>query len=116
MEDAIPDLVIEWSPVYRPEWDATPDAYAAHDVVRWGYSRRLARAEDAARRFTAYLGVRHFDPGRYGLAGDPQTKFFVSLFVNRRTVALRTFPTMAQAREMLARFHAQLPLSGSAPP
>ena len=101
-------LTITWSPVYRPEWDDVPRAYIQSGAVGWGRSRRLARAEDPARLFKAYLGVQHFDPARYGLAGEAQAKFFVSLFVGGRTVALRTYPTLPAARAALEQFHAAL--------
>ncbi|HEV2459677.1 MAG TPA: hypothetical protein VGS80_15075 [Ktedonobacterales bacterium] len=102
------ELGILWSPVYRPEWDSTAEAYVEHGVVGWGRSRRLGRAEDVERRFKAYLGVQHDDPARWGLAGEPRARFFVSLFVGQRTVALRTYPTMGEAVETLERFHAAL--------
>ena len=108
MPDDAGSLAIVWSPIYRPEWDDEPDKYVTHGVVGWGRSRRLARAEDAARRFKAYLGAQHFDPARYGLAGPAQAKFFVSLFVGGRTITLRTYPTLRAAREALERFHAAL--------
>ena len=102
------ELAIVWSAIYRAEWDSTPEAYVENGVVRWGRSRRLGRAEDAARRFKAYLGVQHDDPARWRLAGEPRARFFVSLFVGQRTVALRTYPTMGEALAMLERFHAAL--------
>lgn len=108
MAEGASALTFIWSPIYRPEWDDVPGEYVAHGVVGWGRSRRLARAEDAARRFKAYLGVQHFDPARYGLEGEAQAKFFVSLFVAGRTVTLRTYPTLREAREALERFHAAL--------
>lgn len=108
MTDRAESLTIKWSPIYRPEWDDTPEEYVVQGVVAWGRSRRLARAVDTARRFKAYLGVQHFDPARYGLAGEAQAKFFVSLFVGGRTVALHTYPTLRQARDALERFHATL--------
>lgn len=101
-------LTITWSQIYHQEWDDAPGEYVESGVVGWGRSRRLARAEDPARRFKAYLGVQHFDPARYGLAGEAQPKFFVSLFASGRTVALRTYPTLRQAREALECFHAAL--------
>lgn len=108
MSDDADSLTITWSPIYRPEWDDAPAEYVEHEVVGWGRSRRLARAEDAARRFKAYLGVQHFDPARYGLAGEPQATFFVSLFVNGRTVVLHTYPTLHEARDTLERVHSAL--------
>ena len=108
MSNGAGSLTIVWSPTYRPEWDDEPHEYVAYGVVGWGRSRRLARTEDAARRFKAYLGVQHFDPARYGLTGAAQAKFFVSLFVGGRTVGLLTYPTLRPAREALERFHTAL--------
>jgi hypothetical protein len=90
-------LRFQWSPVHHPEWDATPEAYVGAGVVGWGRSRRLARVDDATHHFKAYLGVHHSDPARWGLAGASSTKFFLSIFVDSRLVAFRTFPTMSQA-------------------
>ena len=108
MSDGGGSLSIVWSPIYRPEWDDAPREYVAHGVVGWGRSRRLARAADPARIFKAYLGVQHFDPARYGLAGEARAKFFVSLFVGGRTVTLRTYPTLREAHDALERFHTGL--------
>lgn len=108
MADGSGTLSIVWSPVYRPEWDDAPEEYVASGIVCRGRSRRLARAEDPTRRFKAYLGVQHFDPARYGLAGEAQAKFFVSLFVAGRTISLRTFSTLHEAREALERFWSRL--------
>ena len=106
-----PELMVSWSRAYRPGWDTSPGEYVAHEVVGWGRSRRLARVEDVSRAFKAYVGVQHFDPGRWNVAGEPRSTFFVSLFVANRTVALRTFSTMPEALAELARFHAVLPSS-----
>jgi hypothetical protein len=103
------DLTVRWSAAYHPEWDDTPDAYVAHGVVAWGRSRRLARAEDTARAFKAYLGVQHYDPARWHVPGEPRAVFFLSLFHRGRTVTLRTFPTRAAALAALRDFHARLP-------
>lgn len=105
-------LHIRWSPHYHPAWDTTPEEYVAGGIVAWGRSRRLAKAEDSAVAFTAYLGVQHYDPARWHVAAEPRAKFFVSLFVNRRTVALRTYPTLAEALDELHRFHAALRTTG----
>lgn len=104
----VPGLTYEWSAIYHPEWDAAPEEYVECGLVGWSHSRRLARIEDPARAFKAYLGVQHFDPCRWNLPGEPATKFFLSLFVRQRTVALRTYPTLAEARAELVRFHASL--------
>ncbi len=101
-------LLIVWSPIYRSEWDDTPEAYLAHGVVRWGRSRRLAKAEDARRAFKGYLGVQHYDPRRWHGAGEPRATFFLSLFIANRTLALHTYATLAEARAELGRFHARV--------
>ncbi len=90
-------LTIAWSPIYQPSWDATPQAYVDAGVIAPGRSRRLAKVTDTRRDFKAYLGVQHFEPARWNLPGDATAKFFASFFVNGRTVALRTYPTMAEA-------------------
>jgi hypothetical protein len=103
-----PGLAMSWSAAYRPEWDAVPEAYVAHGIVGWGRSRRLARADDSARGFKAYVGVQHFDPARWHARGEPRAVFFVSLFLRGRTVTLQTFPTMPAALAELRAFHARL--------
>ena len=90
-------LAIHWSPVYQPQWDEAPQAYVDAGVVGVGRSRRLAKAEDASRGFTAYLGVQHWDPARWNLPGEARAVFFVSTLRNHRTLALRTFPTLPAA-------------------
>ena len=102
------ELSIAWSPIYHPEWDATPEDYVAAGLVGWGRSRRLARAEDAAVALKAYLGVQHFDPSQWNLPGEAAAKFFLSLRVHGRTLWLRTFPTMAAALAALRAVHASL--------
>ena len=99
---------IVWSAAYHPAWDAQPQAYVTAAIVAWGRSRRLGRAADPQRAFKAYLGVQHSDPARWGLAGLAQARFFVSLFVAGRTVALHTHPTMTAALGELADFYARL--------
>lgn len=101
-------LTIDWSPAYRSEWDATPDAYVAHGVVAWGRSRRLAKARDAAADFKAYLGIQHFDPGRWHVPGEPRAVYFLSLFLRNQTLALRTYAHLADALAALEHFHTQL--------
>jgi hypothetical protein len=95
---------IEWHREYRPEWDATPQEYAEHEVVQWGKSRRLGMLSSG--RVKAYLGVQHVDPDRAGWAivEAPTTRFFVSVFVSGRVLTLRTYPTMQDALQMLASF------------
>ena len=109
MNNGVAGLTYQWSAIYHPEWDETPEAYVESGLVGWGNSRRLARIEDRARGMKAYLGVRHFDPGRWNLPGEPASSFFLSLFLRGRTVALRTYPTLVLARESLRQFHASLP-------
>lgn len=104
-------LIIAWSAAYRQHWDLTPSAYQEHGVVGWGRSRRLARAHDASRAFKAYLGVQHSDPARWHLAGEPRAVFFLSLFLDGRTVTLRTFPTLPDALVALQDFHSRLTVS-----
>ena len=99
---------IHRSPAYHPEWDATPEAYVASGTVGWGRSRRLGKLVDDALHLKAYLGVQHEDPARWGLAGEPRTRFFLSLFLHGRTVSLRTHPTMDTALTALTAYHNQL--------
>ena len=66
-------------------------------VVGAGRSRRLAKAEDASRSFTAYLGVQHWDPARWKLPGEARAVFFLSTFRQHRTLALRTYPSLPAA-------------------
>lgn len=79
-----------------------------HGLVGWGRSRRLARAEDRAVAFKAYLGVQHDDPARWHGSGPARSVFFLSLFLANRTVTLRTYPTLGAALVELRRFHAAL--------
>jgi hypothetical protein len=99
-----------WSPYYRPEFDSQPDGYLACGLVGWSRSRRLVKVEDPNRAFKAYLGVHHTDPARWQLAGEPEARFFVSLFVEGRTVALSTFDNMSAALSAVCAFHASLQL------
>ena len=111
-------LTVVWSAAYRPAWDSMPEAYVEGGVVGWSRSRRLARAEDASIGFKAYVGVQHYDPSRWHVAGAPRAVFFVSFFQGSHTLALRTFPTMDVALAELRRVHAGLavPLAGPAAP
>ncbi len=106
MHDAL-DVV--WSACYRQKWDEHPRGYVDANLVAWGRSRRLAKIADPARAFKAYLGVQAYDPGHWHVEGEREVKFFVSFFVNGRTIALRTFPTCAEALAALAAFHSRLP-------
>jgi len=102
------DLQIAWAQVYRAEWDTAPDRYVAAGVVGWGRSRRLARIDDPASAFTAYLGIQHFDPTRWNLPGAPVAKYFASVFLHRRTVGLHTYATMNDALAAVRTFHERL--------
>ncbi len=99
---------MRWSAERRQEWDATPEAYVEAGVVGWGRSRRLGKYADEPRRLKAYVGVQHYVPGRWHAAGEPQAKFFLSLFLDGRTVTLRTFRTMDEALAALGAFRAQI--------
>lgn len=99
---------MRWSAERRPEWDATPGAYVEAGVVEWGRSRRLGKFVDETLRLKAYTGVQHYDPARWYVAGEPQAKFFLSLFLNGRTVTLRTFPTLPAALAALGEFREQV--------
>ncbi len=94
-------LLINWHREYRPAWDGAPDEYLSAGVVGWGRSRRLGKFQGG--KIKAYLGVQHVDPDAAGWAvvGEPQARFFVSIFVSGRTIALRTFPSMGAALDML---------------
>lgn len=103
-----PGIRARWSPIYRPDWDDTPERYTEAGLVDWGRSRRLARFDDPALAFKAYAGVQHDDPARLNALGEPRTRFFLSLFVNNRTVSLRTYSTLDDALAALSAFHTAL--------
>jgi hypothetical protein len=103
-----PTFTIAWAPHYQAEWDEDPARYVAAGVVAWGHSRRLARVDDPARAFKAYLGVRHAEPRVWGSDDAPYTRFFLSLFLHGRTITLRTFATMPEALAALHAFYATL--------
>lgn len=107
-ESRSPALAITWSRDYHSDWDARPEAYIEHGLVACGRSRRLARAEDRAVAFKAYVGVQHDDPARWHLPGQDRSVFFLSLFIANRTVSLRTYSTMVEACTALRSFHAAL--------
>lgn len=95
-----------WAAWYSPAWDDDPGAYIEAGLVAWGRSRRLAKVvgdvgATGNGAFKAYLGVQHYDPGRWGVAGEPRAVYFLSLFLARRTLSLHTYPTLAQARAAL---------------
>ncbi|HEX2350564.1 MAG TPA: hypothetical protein VHI51_19165 [Ktedonobacterales bacterium] len=101
-------LILRWSPSYQPAWDATPDAYVAAGVVAPERTRRLLRADDARLEMKAYIGVRHSDPSRYGLPGEPRASFFLSVLLGKRTLFLHTHPTILAALDELRHTHAAL--------
>jgi hypothetical protein len=105
-------LTLRWSPVYQPQWDATPEAYVAAGVVAWERTRRLLRADDARLGMKAYLGVRHSDPARWGLSGEPSAVYFLSVLLGKRTLYLRTYPTVPAALAALHETHAWLAAHG----
>jgi hypothetical protein len=96
--------VIAWSIDYTPGWDETPGAYLDNGKVGWGRSRRLGLYKDG--RVKAYLGVQHIDPDRpgWGFIEQPECRFFLSLFVARECITLRTFPRMNDALDYLSEF------------
>ena len=97
-------LAIEWSAAYSAAWDATPERYVEEDIVGWGRSRRLGRYANDALNLKAYLGIQHYDPGRWGVDGAATSKFFLSIFVDRKTISLRTFATMGEALDALTTY------------
>ena len=96
--------LIAWRTDYDPKWDTEPHRYEVHGFVQWGKSRRLGLLRLG--RFKAYLGVQHIDPRKpgWGSFQQPQSRFFVSMFLAGECVALRTFPTMEETLEALAAF------------
>lgn len=92
---------IAWSPVYRPEWDGEPAAYRRSGAVGGGRSRRLGRLALSSRGVLAYAGVHDVEPAHWGLAGRPETRFFVSCRVGGH-VWLRSFPTLDEGLAALA--------------
>lgn len=107
-------LTLRWSPIYQPAWDAAPEAYVEAGVVAWERTRRLLRADDTRLGLKAYLGVRHSDPARWGLPGEPSAVFFLSILLGKTTLFLRTYPTVSAALATLRATHAQL--AASIPP
>lgn len=97
-----------WSRIYTPAWDDTPQAYVEAGLVAWGRSRRLMRFDDPGLRIRAYAGVQHYDPARWNIPGEARARFFMSLFLDNRTVTLRTFATMADALSALDTFRSQV--------
>lgn len=107
-EHQIRGLQTHWSLVYQPDWDKTPHEYVTRGLLGWNRSRRLARFDDAALGFKAYVGVQHYDPAQWNAPGEACTKFFLSLFLHNRTVTLRTYSTLPAALAELESFHSRL--------
>ena len=99
---------IKWSPIYHPEWDADPESYLASGLLNWGRSRRLGRFEDRLHAFKAYLGVYHSDPGIWGDAGLPRTRYFLSLFLPGQRANLQSYDTIGEALAALDAVHRRL--------
>ena len=104
-------LESQWSPFYHPEWDTDPQHYLDCGLVKWGHSRRLARFDDRRHDFKAYVGVHHSDPAAWGAPGPARARYFLSLFVSGRTIALSTYDTLPEALTMLTTFQRQLELA-----
>jgi hypothetical protein len=97
-------VAMTWSVAYRAAWDATPGRYVDEGIVEWGRSRRLGKFVDEALGLKAYVGVQHYDPGRWGVAGEARARFFLSLFADGGTVSLRTYATIGDALDALDSF------------
>lgn len=104
MENTELRKLVQWHREYRQEWDALPEEYLDKGIVQWGRSRRLGLF--ALGPVKAYIGVQHVDPGKAGWAimDEPQTRFFLSLFLSGRVVTLRTFPIINDALDTLHSF------------
>ena len=98
-------MEIHWAGWYDPDWDEQPERYVEEGIVGLGRSRRLAEVRDDALGIKAFIGVQHYDPGRWNLSGEPSARFFLSLFMYGWTVSLRTYPTIPAALAALASFH-----------
>lgn len=100
--------LVVWGDSYRSEWDRTPDAYLDNGGVQWGRSRRLGLYKHG--RVKAYIGVQHIDPAKpgWGFIETPECRFFLSLFVGRDCITLRTFPNMDGALDYLIEFSGYL--------
>jgi hypothetical protein len=101
-------LRIHYSAIYHAEWDARPDEYVAAELVGWGRSRRLAKLQDPACHFVAYVGIHHADPARWNLPGESAARFFASILVGGRTLELRTYATMDDALGAIRAAHARI--------
>jgi hypothetical protein len=93
-----------WHQEYRREWDSDPDAYIRAGLLAFGKTRRLCVVELG--QIKAYVGVQHVDTAdrSWGIEGDPFARFFASMFVDGKCVALRTFPTVDDALTAIATF------------
>jgi hypothetical protein len=101
-------LQAHWSQTYRPEWDVDPEQYLRHGLLEWGHSRRLARFDDQPHAFKAYIGIHHSDPATWGAIGQARVRYFLSLFISGKTVAMHTYDTIEEARAALTAFHQRL--------
>ena len=95
---------IAWSVEYVPAWDSAPQRYVDAGIVGWGRSRRLGKYLDDALGLKAYVGIQHYDPERWGVAGEARAKVFLSLFSGGRTISLHTYATMGEALDALDAF------------
>ena len=95
---------MRWNECYVPGWDAAPENYRRAGIVKDGRSRRLGVLRMGT--FKCYVGLQHVDPKQpgWGMVPEAHTRFFASMFVAGRCVALRTFPTMQGALEALSDF------------
>ena len=99
---------LQWSPVWRAEWATAPGEYVAAGLVGLERSKRLLRGDDPSLGLRVYLGVRHSDPTRWGVTGEPHASFFASALRDRHTMFLHTYPTAAAALAALAAARRQL--------
>lgn len=102
--------LVAWHLEYRPDLDDSPGEYVERGIVGWGRSRRLGLLKVG--RLKAYIGVQHVDPSRTGwdIVDTPDTRFFVSVFVDGHVVTLRTFPTMGACLVFIRSTMDRLPL------
>ena len=107
---------LQFSSEWRAEWASAPEAYIAAGVVGWERTRRLLRGDDPVLGLRVYLGVRHTDPSRWGLEGEPSATFFASALSSGRTLFLRTYPTAMEALNALSAVRAELLRSASGRP
>lgn len=103
---------LQWSPDWRSEWASAPEAYVETGAVGWERTRRLLRGDDQRLGLRVYLGVRHTDPSRWGLAGEPRATFFATALRGGRTLFLRTYPSATEALNALGALRAELDSRG----